>query len=528
MPTLNWIGKEKVVSHHHDVPFRVLEHKYGFNEKGKSKKTAESANKIIHGDNLEALKSLLPEYEGKIKCIYIDPPYNTGNENWVYNDNVNHPKIKKWLSQVVGKEGEDLTRHDKWLCMIYPRLKLLQKLLRSDGVIFVSIDDNEMAHLKMVMDEIFGRSNFLSNIIWNSRKSVSNDAIVSLNHNHTLVYVKNFNAFGANKESFKLKIVESKFANPDNDPNGAWTADPFDSPGIRPNLTYEITNPNNGVRHLPPKGRCWRTGPEEFLGFLKVNRIVFGKNGLGKPQFKRYLSEAGAKGRTTTSIWDDVGTATNATQEIQSIFGDKVFNTPKPTTFINRILELSTGKNDLILDSFAGSGTTAHAVLNLNKQDGGNRKFILIEMEDYAETITAERVKRVIKGYGDVEGTGGSFDYLELGKPLFTGDNNEYLNEEVSTEKIREYVWYSETRTAYELADSKNDTPYFLGKLDGTAYYFIYEKNELTTLDYDSLATIKNKSDQYIIYADNCLLPKEFMMKHNIVFKKIPRDISRF
>jgi len=182
MPTLNWIGKDKVVSHHQDVPYRVLEHKYHFDaDKGETNssplgRSGRAGNKIIHGDNLEALKSLLPEYEGKVKCIYIDPPYNTGNESWVYNDNVNHPKIKKWLGEVVGRDGEDLTRHDKWLCMMYPRLKLLHKLLADDGAIFISIDENEQANLKLMCDEIFGVRNFINNIIWQKKYSPQNDA----------------------------------------------------------------------------------------------------------------------------------------------------------------------------------------------------------------------------------------------------------------------------------------------------------------------------------------------------------------
>lgn len=330
MPTLNWIGKDKVVNHHLDVPFRVLEHQYGFTEKGAQQEPVNSGNKIIHGDNLEALKALLPEYEGKIKCIYIDPPYNTGNESWVYNDNVNDPRILRWINEVVGKEGEDLTRHDKWLCMMYPRLKLLNRLLARDGTIFISIDDNEAANLKLILDEIFGRGNFLSNIIWNSRKSVSNDAIVSLNHNHTFVYTRDFNAFKAVKSLFKLPVDSSNFANPDNDSRGPWVADPFDSPGIRPNLTYSITNPQTGVVYLPPKGRCWRTGPEEFAALQDDNRIVFGKTGKSGPQLKRFLSDADEKGRTPTSLWDDVGTATTGTEEIISIFNEKSFSTPKP------------------------------------------------------------------------------------------------------------------------------------------------------------------------------------------------------
>lgn len=530
MPTLNWIGKEKVINHHQDVPYKILEPKYGFADGVEQPEPNDSGNKIIHGDNLEALKSLLPEYEGKVKCIYIDPPYNTGNESWVYNDNVNHPKIKKWLGEVVGKDGEDLTRHDKWLCMMYPRLKLLHKLLAKNGAIFISIDDNEQAHLKLLCDEIFGGRNFLSNIIWNSRKSVSNDAIISLNHNHTLIYVRDMQSFIRVKDKFKLKIDSTNFNNPDNDTRGSWTADPFDSPGIRPNLTYEIINPITGEIFLPPKGRCWRTGKNEFDLFVKENRIIFGKNGKSKPQLKRFLSDAEDKGSTPKSLWDDVGTATNGTQEIQDIFSSKMFETPKPSTFISKIIDLATDKNSIILDSFAGSGTTAHAVLNLNKQDGGNRKFILIEMEDYSNTITAERVKRVINGYGEdkkkIDGTGGSFNYYQLAEPLFLEDD--ILNEAVGIENILKYIWYSETRTTFIPVDNLETDNYRIGSKDQTDYYFYYTLDDVTTVDYDFMARIKHKASQYIIYADNCLLEKDFMLKHHIIFKKIPRDITRF
>ncbi len=192
MPKLTWVGKDKVINHHHEVPFRVLKRKYNFT----ASESNSRENKIIHGDNLEALKSLLPEYEGKVKCIYIDPPYNTGNEGWIYNDNVNDEKIKKWLGQVVGKEGEDLSRHDKWLCMMYPRLKLLHKLLADNGVIFISIDDNEQANLKLIMDEVFGRSNFAVNLIWQKMDSPSSNAkdrAFSVYHDHTLIYTRSSN-----------------------------------------------------------------------------------------------------------------------------------------------------------------------------------------------------------------------------------------------------------------------------------------------------------------------------------------------
>ena len=529
MPTLNWIGKEKVVSHHQEVPYRVLEHKYGFKADPSTglgheqTKPTHSGNKIIHGDNLEALKSLLPEYEGKIKCIYIDPPYNTGNENWVYNDNVNHPKIKKWLGEVVGKDGEDLTRHDKWLCMMYPRLKLLHKLLADNGAIFISIDDAAYTSLRLVCNEIFGGANFIGNICHKSRGSISNDLLISQNHHYLLCFAKDFKTTFKNKRNFRLPQEYDGFKNPDNDPNGPYKLVPVDGPGgaAKGNPYYEF----QGVEGY------WRYSKEAMQQYFNNGEIVVKPNSLSR---KYYLSKAKSKGgKTPTTWWEDVGTATNGTRLLKSIFDNKkVFDTPKPIEFLERICHLGMNKNSIILDSFAGSGTTAHSVLNLNKQDGGNRKFILIEMEDYANTITAERVKRVAKGYGasksstsnkKIEGTGGAFDYYELGLPLF--DENQNLNEEVGLAKIREYIWFSETRTSFKEPNAEN---YFLGKKENSAYYFIYEKDRLTTLDYDALELIKTKSEQYIIYADNCLLPKDFMAKKNIIFKKIPRDITRF
>ncbi|MFT5667864.1 MAG: adenine-specific DNA-methyltransferase [Vicingaceae bacterium] len=530
MPTLHWIGKEKVISHHQDVPFKVLEHKYGFTAyqktgKGKeSKDPTNSGNKIIHGDNLEALKSLLPEYEGKIKCIYIDPPYNTGNESWVYNDNVNHPKIKKWLGEVVGKDGEDLTRHDKWLCMMYPRLKLLHKLLADDGAIFISIDDNEQANLKLICDEIFGVRNFLGDIIWQHSIQGKNDAKgISLHHNHTLLYSKNQFQIGRIDRTSEHNVA---YSNPDNDPNGDWRSGDVRSPNLRENLKYDLITPTGKKIHPPEKG--WRWSENLILEKISKGEIVFNAE---ETKITRKIYLANQIGRVVESIWfgNDVGTTGDANSLLKLIFenNSKLFDTPKSVSLIERIIKVSSDKDSIILDSFAGSGTTAHAVLNLNKQDGGNRKFILIEMEDYTNTITAERVKRVAKGYGAaakaVESTGGAFDFYELGKPLFKEDEN--LNEAIGLEKIREYIWFSETRAPYTPPKAE---AYLLGKKDTSVYYFIYEKDRLTTLDYDELNLIKTKGEQYIVYADNCLLPKEFMAKKNIIFKKIPRDISRF
>lgn len=416
MPKLIWIGKDKVIHHDRDVPFRTLTHHYGFHKGMLSDSETENGNKIIHGDNLEALKSLLGRYEGKIKCIYIDPPYNTGNEGWVYNDNVNDPKLNEWLNKVVGKAGDDLDKHDKWLCMMYPRLKLLHQLLAADGAIFISIDDTEQAHLRVVMDEIFGEQNFVNNIIWQKKYTQSNDAkYLSDTHDFIICYAKNktkllINLLGRNEKQL------SAYRNPDNDPRGVWKATPLTVKTPSKDYIYPIETPTGKIV-LPPNGRSWMYSKSRFLEDVSNNCIWFGAKGNNVPAKKSFLSEV-KKGVTPKTIWfyDEVGHNHEANEELKKFELTAFFSTPKPTRLIERIIQMSTNahSNDLILDSFAGSGTTAHAVLNCNKTDGGNRTFILIEMEDYAQTLTAERVKKVINGYGNAIGTEGGFDYYTL------------------------------------------------------------------------------------------------------------------
>ena len=556
MPTLTWIGKDKVVNHHLDVPFRVLEPQYtaGVSDAGPD----DSGNRIIHGDNLEALKALLPYYEGRIKCIYIDPPYNTGNENWVYNDNVNDSKIKRWLGKVVGKESEDLSRHDKWLCMMYPRLVLLHKLLADDGVIFISIDDNEQASLKLMMDEVWGAGNFVANVtVVNNFKGKSDDKYIATAHEHLVIYQKGkFITCGV--------VIPEEYQGDykEEDDYGKYRLLGLRKRGSnarqvdRPNLFYPVyfypeTNTSSleatdgGIEILPKlsngENGTWRWGKDTFEKRIQEIEIrnVRTRNEYDVFQ-KDYLSKEGIEKRIKPkSFWHGSEFSSEAgTLQLKTIFAHKPFDTPKSVNLLQYCLQQATGPDDIILDSFAGSGTTAHAVLNLNKQDGGNRKFILIEMEDYAETITAERVRRVINGYSDKPGTGGCFTYYKLGEPLFTGDG--LLNENLPIERIREYVWYSETRTALPHASGRpspaplpkqgeeNEIPHFMGKLDDTAYYFYYEHDALTTVDYEFLSTVQTPAGQYVIYADNCLIAREWLQERRIIFKKIPRDISRF
>ena len=528
MPTLEWIGKDKVVNHHLEVPYRVLERQYSFDENGRHDEDNGSENKIIHGDNLEALKSLLPQYEGRVKCIYIDPPYNTGNEGWVYNDNVNDPHIKEWLNKTVGKEGEDLSRHDKWLCMMYPRLKLLQKLLAEDGAIFISIDDAEFYNLRTICNEIFGERNFITTVIWRKNFSPKSTAKhFSEDHDYILVFAKNADVWVPHKMP-RTEKQNKAYKNPDNDPRGPWTSGDLAARNFYSKGLYSITTPAGNIIPGPPAGSFWRFSEEKFLELVRENRIWWGKGGDGVPRLKRYLSDV-TDGIVPQTYWsyEEVGHTQDAKKEIKSVFsGEMPFDTPKPVRLIERILQIASDPDSIILDSFAGSGTTAHAVLNRNKVDGGHRKFILVEMGDYADSITAERVKRVIHGYGEgknaVPGTGGSFSYYELGEPLMIGD---VLNENVGVEKIREYVYFTDTKA--QLPDAHPDEPYFMGIHVNSAYYFYYEKQSVTTLNRQFLHTVKTKADAYVIYADLCTLSEAEMEKYRITFKKIPRDVTR-
>ena len=523
MPTLNWIGKDRIINHHQEVPFRTLEKQYSF------KKTEGEVSKIIQGDNLEALKALLPQYENRVKCIYIDPPYNTGNEGWVYNDNVNDPRLKKWLGQVVGKEAEDLSRHDKWLCMMYPRLKLLHKLLADDGAIFISIDDNEQANLKLIMDEIFGGGNFINNVIWQKKYSPQNDArYFSDMHDFIITYAKHKSSWNRNLAPRKEE-QNARYKNVDNDSRGNWKSSDLSVKTYNANTDYPITTPSGRIVN-PPAGYCWRVSKEKFSSLLSENRIWFGKDGSNVPSLKRFLTDV-QDGTVPVTLWlrDEVGDNQEGKQELKKIFSDSStpFETPKPVRLLEKILQISTNKNDIILDSFAGSGTTAHAVLKLNKADGGNRQFILIEMNDYAETITAERVHRVIEGYGNTEGTGGSFDFYTLGEALFDEQGN--LNAQAKIEAIREYIWFTETRSSFVANHSSNNENQasFLGTHNETDYYFCYNPNQAIILNKDLLRIITQQAPQYLIYADSCELSEESLNDNNIIFKKIPRDVTR-
>ena len=555
MPTLEWIGKSKVINHHQDVPFRVLERKYSFDENGQHEADNGSENMIIRGDNLEALKALLPRYEGRVKCIYIDPPYNTAkssekNKAWVYSDNVDDPRIKRWLNETVGDEGEDLTRHDKWLCMMYPRLKLLYKLLAQDGIIFISIDDNESHNLRFICDEIFGRKSFIAQIVWRSDGNFDNQAKIKNCHEYIICYIKNPDLVGLpngidpnvteGSKIFRSEVRNTLVKNGPKNPMSKVLL-PKGFPCTVDELVIEKRNnafPYYYQKAIISKG-VLQNDVEVESGWSSKNILInFINNGFQpvldtKGQSTVFeITKTGAiemvKKRTSIShvlsVISNLGSTQNMSSELATM-GIK-FDFPKPTALIQYLLGFYCEEDSIVLDSFAGSGTTAHAVLNMNKADGGNRQFIIVEMMDYAEDITAKRAKCVIKGYGEgknaVEGTGGNFSFYDLGEPLLMGD---CLNEAVAPEKIREYIWFMETKQPY--APPSGGNPYYLGKHNSTDYYFYYEPQRVTVLDYAFLSTITEKADGTVIYADRCAISEDKLAKMGVTFKKIPRDISR-
>ncbi len=530
MPSLNWIGKEAVANHDKEVPFRLL----------KKIKTAsvgdESQNLIIHGENLEGLKALMPYYSEKVKCIYVDPPYNTGNEEWVYNDKVNSPKIKQWLGKVVGREAEDLTRHDKWLCMIYPRFNLLKQLLSEDGVIFVSIDDNEQSHLKLLLDEIFGEANFIGQITVVGNPRGRDYGGIARMHDYILVYAKNIN----NTELNNLNDPDKVF--PYEDERGGFEIRELRNRNIafhignRPNLYYPFyVNPNNEDKNgfyeisLENKKGWVEVVPKESQGYKTVWR-------WGKPRSLQYLN-AEIKGkkmkdggyqiiekyrertRMARSVWWDKDDNTEkGTLEVKNLFDSKVFNFPKPVEMIRKVIEMGTNKDSIVLDSFAGSGTTAHAVMDLNKEDGGTRKFILIEMEDHvAKDITAERVKRAIKKYDYKDG----FEYCELDKPLF--NETGHIETTCDFNQFATYIYFTETQRNIDKKDIDGN---FIGEDVNKEFYLIYKEPKTNDLDKGFIKKLRKTEGKKVVYADRCMLDDETLTQYNIVFKQIPYEVK--
>ncbi len=539
MPTLQFKGKTFVQNHHLAVKY----HQLVPNKKlSLTDKVSLHDNLIIQGDNLKALKALLPTYAGKIKCIFIDPPYNTGNENWAYNDNVNSPMLKEWLGKVVDKE--DMTRHDKWLCMMMPRLKLLRDLLSEDGVIFISIDDNEQHRLRCLLDEIFGSQNFIQNIIWQKKYSPQNDAkYFSDMHDFIICYAKN-KIEGEQKSGWQRNLLDrtedmnDRYSNPDNDPRGDWKPSDFSVKTYSKEYDYPITLPSGRIVN-PPNGRCWMTSKKNYEQLKIDKRMWFGENGNNIPSFKKFLTEV-KQGAVPVSIWGykEVGHNQEAKQELKEIFNEiqLPFETPKPVRLLKRIIQIATNENDIVLDSFSGSATTAHAVLELNKEDGGNRKFILVEQEDYANTITAERVRRVIKGVKTAKnenlkhGTGGTFSYFELGKEIemesiLKGKNLPSFKE------FARYLFYTATGEEFDEKAIDEKTGYIGTSRNYDAYLFYkpdleWLKKNALTLEL-CMALPKHEGKQRLVFAPAKYVDDHKLSEYRIDFCQLPYEIYR-
>ncbi|MBI3996213.1 MAG: site-specific DNA-methyltransferase [Candidatus Omnitrophica bacterium] len=539
MPTLDWIGKKAVLNHHREVPYHLLRC-----DRSLSAGEPESENLLVQGDNLIALKALLPYYAGKVKCIYIDPPYNTGNENWVYNDAVNSPEIRSWLGKVVGAEAEDLSRHDKWLCMMYPRLALLRDFLTEDGAIFISIDDNEAHSLRMLMDEVFGQQNFIASVIWQKVYAPKNSARhFSEDHDYVIVYAKR-------AEQWKPQLIsrsgkqDKAYKNPDNDPRGLWRADGMSARNPYSRGLYQVRCPSGRLISGPPKGRYWGFSEEKFKEMDADGRIWWGKDGNNNPSVKRFLSEV-KQGVVPQTLWTygEVGHTQEAKKELVAIcdFEDSasVFITPKPVRLVRRILEIATDKDSLVLDSFAGSGTTGHAVLDLNKADGGNRRFILVEMdENICRNVAAQRLSRVAKGYTnrkvegkpvEIQGLGGGFRFCMLSEPLF--DENGSIREAVAFSDLASHVFFVETGAPIpKRATTKSP---LLGTHDGAAVYLLYNGilgdkaprggNVLTR---GVLAGLPPHDGPKVVYGTGCLLSRQRLKREGITFRQVPYEVK--
>lgn len=567
MPTLDWIGKKAVVNHHREVPYRLI-HCDGDLSAG----DPDAGNLLVQGDNLEALKSLLPYYAGKVKCIYIDPPYNTGSEGWVYNDNVASPEIKAWLGKVVGKEAEDLSRHDKWLCMIYPRLRLLKEFLRDDGVIFVSLDDNEIENLLAVMNDVFGKTNWLGTIVWKNVTD-NNPTRVVVEHEYIVAFSRRKDSLPKSwkspvsqvKDLLVLKGEELASQHPEDadlerefktwyreqkaylspldrykyiDRGGIFTgSQSVHNPG-REGYRYDILHPDTGEPCKEP-AMGYRFPEATARKMEQEGRFIFGQDHTKIVEIKLYASEYEDKLPSIINMDGRLGT-----NEISSIFHERrrAFDYPKPSALIKELLSFVVEDGDLVLDSFSGSGTTGHAVLDLNKQDGGDRQFILVEMDEaIAADITAERLRRVIEGFdkgGDttkpVAPLGGGFRFCHLGTPLF----NEFgdIDGDVIYPDLAAHVYFSETGSP--LPHKVDGGTSFIGTHKKKAVYLLFSSAEQgvareaagNVLTPDALTNLPAPSNEFdgirVVYAEGCTVSPERLKAESILFKQIPYQIE--
>ncbi len=513
MPILDWLGRDEALKMANNTPYRLLKEvpELGYGDKN-------TENMIVQGDNLEALKALLPFYAGQVKCIYIDPPYNTGS---------------RFTTDGKKLQYDDNLEHSTWLSMMQPRLELLREFLSEDGSIWVSIDDDENHYLKVLCDEIFGRKNFVANCIWQKKHTRANDAKwFSDNHDHILCYAKN-------KEIWRPNLLQrsedskSNYTNPDNDYRGVWASNPCHVKTPSENCIYPVITPS-GKEIWPPKGRSWMCSKERFAELIFENRIWFGEKGDNAPRYKKFLSEV-KQGFVPITIWyrDEVGDNQEAKLEVKKFNENEVFTTPKPERLMHRILHLATNPNDLVLDSFLGSGTTAAVAHKMG------RRYIGIEMGNHAITHCVPRLKAVIDGeQGGISKAvnwqgGGGFRFYKLGDEVFNSEGQ--INEKISFENLSAHIWFTETKTPFNKPKEKST---FLGMKDNVAYALLYNGilrdkridggNVLTSKTLEVILNdMEHKPyDKLVIYGESSRISLPRLKALNIEFKQTPYDIK--
>ena len=554
MPTLNWIGKEAVINHHDEVPIHTLT-RDSDRSLGAENEPLGTGNLLIEGDNLLALKALLPYYAGKVKCIFIDPPYNTGNENWVYNDNVNNPVIQKWLGKTVGKLAEDLSRHDKWLCMMYPRLCLLHQLLRDDGVIFITIDDNEVHHLRILMDEIFGEENFAAQFFWmRTATSPFLSKTVRRKMEPLICYrksvTKKLSLFGGKTAGGDMPLLnEGNAFRQIEFPKEAFSRvnlkdgvyKPKDYGRVR--LIKEVRVENGAfLSDLVMEGK-FKWTQETVTREVKDGTLFLIKSDRFSIRYERQQSQR-AKVPSNLITKDECGVGTNedANKELEKIIGKDKFDYPKPISLVKYLINMVCSENDIVLDFFAGSGTTGHAVLEQNKEDGGNRQFILVELESkIVREVTSVRLKRVSEGYTfenkgkqqyELFGTDGSFSYYHVGETFSE-------KQEIPFSEMAQLLFFKETGTPIAVNTVvslvEGDRPSygacnaaerykraFLGSADGVGVYLLNSDDILTE---DLIDRLPPHDGSKVIHCGGTRLTEATLKQLGITFRQMPYNL---